>query len=125
MWRARFRPSHSSEDAPRSWRTGAGGWTAGRRSRPSRPCSGISRRPCRPRDWKGAWPMFDSKLAAHVRPRVEYLWDAWAFAALEAQLALDQWKAAARDLKASAFRSYRAALDREERAAVRLAEACA
>ena len=69
--------------------------------------------------------MFDSKLAAHVLPRVEDLWDAWAFAALEAQLALDHWKAAARDLKASAFRSYRAALDREERAAVRLAEACA
>jgi len=69
--------------------------------------------------------MFDSRLSAHVLPRVEDLWDAWAFAALEAQLALDQWKAAARDLKASAFRSYRAALDREERAAARLAEAYA
>ncbi len=69
--------------------------------------------------------MFDSKLSAHVLPRVEDLWDAWAFAALEAQLALGQWKAAAQDLKASAFRSYRAALDREERAAARLAEAYA
>jgi hypothetical protein len=69
--------------------------------------------------------MLDSKLWAHVVPRIEDLWDAWAFAALEAQLALDHWTAAARDLKASAFASYRAALDREERAAMRLAEAYA
>ena len=54
-------------------------------------------------------------------PRVEDLWNAWAFAALEAQLALDHWKAAARDVKASAFASYRAALDREELAAAQLA----
>jgi len=66
--------------------------------------------------------MFDSQFAKHVLPRVEDLWDAWAFAALEAQLALDHWKTAARDLKASAFASYRAALDREERAAAQLAE---
>jgi len=65
--------------------------------------------------------MFDSKLSARVLPRVEDLWDAWAFAALEAQLALDHWKAAARDVKASAFASYRAALDREELAAAQLA----
>jgi hypothetical protein len=69
--------------------------------------------------------MFDSQLSKLVVPRVEDLWDAWAFAALEAQLALDHWKAAARELKASAFASYRAALDREERAAARLAEAYA
>jgi hypothetical protein len=69
--------------------------------------------------------MFDRKLSAHVLPRVEDLWNAWAFAALEAQLALDHWSAAARELKASAFASYRAALDREERAAMRLAEAYA
>ena len=65
--------------------------------------------------------MFGSQLSAHVLPRVEDLWDAWAFAALEAQLALDHWKAAARDVKASAFASYRAALDREELAAAQLA----
>jgi len=69
--------------------------------------------------------MFASKLSAHVLPSVQDLWDAWAFAALEAQLALDHWTTAARDLKASAFASYRAALDREERAAARLAEAYA
>ena len=67
--------------------------------------------------------MFDSRFSKHVLPCVEDLWDAWAFAALEAQLTLDHWKAAARDLKAAAFASYRAALDREERAAARLAEA--
>ena len=69
--------------------------------------------------------MFVSKLSVHVIPSVQDLWDAWAFAALEAQLALDHWTTAARDLKASAFASYRAALDREERAAMRLAEAYA
>jgi hypothetical protein len=67
--------------------------------------------------------MFDSQFSKHVLPRVEDLWDAWAFAALEAQLALGHWTTAARELKASAFASYRAALDREERAAVLLAEA--
>jgi hypothetical protein len=58
-------------------------------------------------------------------PRLEELWDAWAFAAVEVQLAGDAWKAAARELKASAFASYRAALDREELAAALLAQACA
>jgi hypothetical protein len=53
--------------------------------------------------------------------RPEQLWDAWAFAAVEAELALDAWKRAARDLKATAFTTYRAALDREEQAAARLA----
>jgi hypothetical protein len=69
--------------------------------------------------------MFDSKLASHVLPRLEDLWDAWAFAALEVQLAADHWKAAAREVKAAAFSSYRAALDREERAAAQLAAAYA
>jgi hypothetical protein len=53
------------------------------------------------------------------------LWDAWAFAALEVQLTCEAWKAAARELKAAAFASYHAALDREERAATLLAAACA
>ncbi len=51
----------------------------------------------------------------------EELWDAWAFAAVEAELTLDAWKRAARDLKATAFSAYRSALDREEQAAARLA----
>ena len=49
------------------------------------------------------------------------LWDAWAFAAMEAELALDAWRKAAHDLKAAAFATYRGALDREEEAAARLA----
>jgi hypothetical protein len=53
--------------------------------------------------------------------RPEELWDAWAFAAVEAELALAAWKRAARELKATAFATYRAALDREEHAAARLA----
>jgi hypothetical protein len=48
-------------------------------------------------------------------------WDAWAFAAVEAELALAEWKRAAREVKAAAFATYRAALDREEQAAARLA----
>jgi hypothetical protein len=53
--------------------------------------------------------------------RPEEFWDAWAFAAMEAELALAAWKRAARELKASAFATYRAALDREEHAASLLA----
>jgi hypothetical protein len=48
-------------------------------------------------------------------------WDAWALAAVEAELALAAWTRAARELKAAAFATYRAALDREETAAARLA----
>ena len=48
-------------------------------------------------------------------------WDAWAFAAVEAELALAAWMRAARELKATAFATYRSALDREEDAAARLA----
>jgi hypothetical protein len=53
--------------------------------------------------------------------RPDELWDAWAFAAVEAELALDAWSRAARELKATAFAAYRAALDREEQAAAHLA----
>jgi hypothetical protein len=56
-----------------------------------------------------------------VFARPEEFWDAWAFAAMEAELALDYWKRAAREVKAAAFATYRAALDREEHAAARLA----
>jgi hypothetical protein len=51
----------------------------------------------------------------------EDFWDAWAFAAMEAELALSAWTRAARELKATAYATYRAALDREEDAATRLA----
>jgi hypothetical protein len=53
--------------------------------------------------------------------RPEELWDAWALAAMEAELALDAWKKAAHGLKATGFVAYRAALDREEQAAAALA----
>jgi len=49
------------------------------------------------------------------------LWDAWGFAAMEAELALDAWKRAAHGMKAAAFAAYGAALDREEQAAATLA----
>jgi hypothetical protein len=55
------------------------------------------------------------------RSRPELLWDAWAFAAMEAELALAVWNKAKHDLKAAAFATYRAALDREEEAAANLA----
>ena len=64
-----------------------------------------------------------SALASRLRP--EQLWDAWAFAAMEAELALDAWKKAAHELKAAAFATYRQALDREEEAAASLAAAVA
>lgn len=53
--------------------------------------------------------------------RPEVLWDAWAFAAVEAELALDAWLKAAHSLKEATFAAYREALDREERAAAELA----
>jgi hypothetical protein len=53
--------------------------------------------------------------------RLEALWDAWAFSAMEAELALDAWLKAAHGLKDSAFAAYREALDREEQAAAELA----
>jgi hypothetical protein len=59
-------------------------------------------------------------LGLFARP--EEFWDAWAFAAVEAELALAAWKRAAREVKAAAFATYRAALDREEQAAARLAK---
>jgi hypothetical protein len=64
-------------------------------------------------------PLGGSSLGAFERP--EKFWDAWAFAAMEAELALAEWKRAARELKAAAFAAYRSALDREEQAAARLA----
>jgi hypothetical protein len=49
------------------------------------------------------------------------LWDAWAFAAMESEMALRAWKQTAHSLKAFAFATYRSALDREEQAAAALA----
>jgi hypothetical protein len=57
--------------------------------------------------------------------RVEDLFDAWVFAARDAELALEAWSLAARPERGQAFAVYRAALDREERAAVVLGAAAA
>jgi hypothetical protein len=54
-------------------------------------------------------------------PHAQDLWDAWCFAAMEAEMALRGWLQSAQALKSSAFATYRAALDREERAATALA----
>jgi hypothetical protein len=54
----------------------------------------------------------------------EALWDAWAFAAVEAELALDVWRKATQPLKAATYAAYSNALDREEAAANHLAARC-
>jgi hypothetical protein len=54
-------------------------------------------------------------------PAIE-LWDAWVFAEVESDLALESWYRAPTDDKPSAYAAYVAALDREERAAASLAE---
>jgi hypothetical protein len=56
-----------------------------------------------------------------AKDHAQDLWDAWAFAAMESEMALRSWLRAAHALKASAFATYRAALDREEQAASALA----
>jgi hypothetical protein len=51
------------------------------------------------------------------RLRVEELLDAWRFAAEDAALALAAWRSAPSDLRHEAYHVYRAALDREAKAA--------
>ena len=57
--------------------------------------------------------------------RTEDLFDAWVFAARDAELALVAWSQAAAAERGQAFAVYRAALDREERAAAVLGAAAA
>ena len=69
-------------------------------------------------------PNLRQPLAARfswMSARPEALWDAWAFAAVEAELALNAWLKAAHSLMVATFAAYREALDREERAAAELA----
>jgi hypothetical protein len=57
-------------------------------------------------------------LAQFVQePRTIDLWDAWAFAELDAEFALERWWAAADSERAIAFAAYGAALEREAQAA--------
>jgi hypothetical protein len=53
-------------------------------------------------------------------PAIE-LWDAWVFAEVECDLALESWYRAADEDKRNTFAAYVAALDREEQAAESLA----
>jgi hypothetical protein len=66
----------------------------------------------------GGWSSFDVRVA-----RLEDLFDAWVFAAHDAELAFGAWASSASDGRAEAHAVYRAALDREERAATVLATA--
>jgi hypothetical protein len=56
-----------------------------------------------------------------VAGRMRNLWDAWAVAEVQSQLALNAWRNTARQLKGEAFAAYCAALEREEQAANALA----
>jgi hypothetical protein len=56
-----------------------------------------------------------------VAGRLRNLWDAWALAEVQSQLALNAWRNTARHLKGEAFAAYSAALEREEQAANALA----
>jgi hypothetical protein len=49
------------------------------------------------------------------------LWDAWLFAAAESSLMLEAWRRTASEQRTVAYVGYRAALDREEQAALVLA----
>jgi hypothetical protein len=51
------------------------------------------------------------------RMRFEELLDAWRFAAQDARLALASWRSAPSTSKADAYHAYRAALEREAKAA--------
>jgi hypothetical protein len=55
------------------------------------------------------------------RSRIENFFDAWTFAADEARRALEAWRTSHPSDRGEAFAVYRAALDREDQAAVVLA----
>ena len=73
-----------------------------------------------PADWPignlSGWGSSDAHSA-----ELEDLFDAWVFAARDAELALDAWASGTNHERATAYAVYRAALDREERAAEILA----
>jgi hypothetical protein len=73
-----------------------------------------------PADWPmdslSGWGILDAHSV-----EVEDLFDAWVFAARDAELALDAWAWGTDHERATAHAVYRAALDREERAAEVLA----
>jgi hypothetical protein len=72
----------------------------------------------------GLLPSAETGAARDVmdRARAADLWDAWRFAAVESALALKDWMIASRDEKELGYGAYLACLDREEEAAIALAE---
>jgi hypothetical protein len=65
-----------------------------------------------------------STLDAPHAARLIDLWDAWLFAEADASLALGDWSCAPDAEKSDTYAAYRAALDREEQAAVALERCC-
>jgi hypothetical protein len=63
-----------------------------------------------------------SALDARGGRRAAEVWDAWRFAAVESALALDDWMTAAPEEKELGFDAYLTCLDREEEAAIAVAE---
>jgi hypothetical protein len=62
--------------------------------------------------------ILDEPAAATTgEPPLIELWDAWAFAEIDADVALKRWWDAADGERASAFAAYRAAFEREAQAA--------
>ena len=64
----------------------------------------------------------DSPFSVPGYARAADLWDAWRFAAVESALALKDWMTADHDEKQLGYDAYLACLDREEEAAIALAE---
>jgi hypothetical protein len=65
-----------------------------------------------------------SALDAPHTARPIDLWDAWLFAEADASLALGDWSCAPDADKSDAYAAYKAAIDREEQAAVALERCC-
>lgn len=64
----------------------------------------------------------DSPFNVPGYARAADFWDAWRFAAVESALALKDWLTADHDEKELGYNAYLACLDREEEAAIALAE---
>ena len=56
-------------------------------------------------------------VVAAGRPPLVEVWDAWAFAEIDAEFALKRWWEAGDDERANAYAGYLAALERETQAA--------
>ena len=76
--------------------------------------------------FRSHWPftgLIGSDSIDASSPRLEDLFDAWVFAARDAEVALSAWTSSKSGARADAHAVYRAALDREECAAAALATA--